>query len=647
MIREVSSVLLISPLIGAFISGLICPVFNNKRLAHYVTIFLVSVSLLSAFYLFDIFILNTHAPEYISFFNWLDFYKIQVSIGIYLDELSVMMIMIVVMISFFVHIYSIGYMEGEAGYCRFFSYLSFFTFAMLMLVSAENLVQLFFGWEGVGVASYLLIGYYFTKDSATSGAIKAFVVNRVGDLGLLIAIALCYHYTQSFSIPIIIDQLIPLTGEVFAFTNHFTVNAITLITFMFLIASMGKSAQIPLHVWLPESMEGPTPISALIHAATMVTAGIYLICRFSTIFDLSPTVLNLILFIGSTGALFLGLVGIVQNDIKRIVAYSTLSQLGYMIAATGASAYSAAMFHLFMHAFFKALLFLAAGAVIIAMHHEQNIQKMGGLRKDLPLVYYCSLIGTLALVAFPFFSGFYSKDSIIDAVYHSKLAFSSYAYICLLLGAAVTAMYSFRSLFLVFHGEKRFEDKLHHVGWQINLPLVFLAIPSAILGFLTVRPIFVGNILGATLSSSTMATSQLNHLAEEFSSPTISALHAVFGLPFYFTLLGFFIVYVCYVSHHSLYKKYKRYLKTIAYPLDMHWGFDWLVDQIVRAYSFISKKSYDILDRKVIDEGMISSIANGVWKIGGLSRGLQTGYLFHYASMIIFALLTIILILYY
>ena len=375
-VATIITIIWMAPLLGAIIAGIFGPSIGHKQ-SHNITIGLVGISMVLSFYLGSLFLIHQSAPINIVLFDWINNSAFTIHVGFYLDALSVIMLLVVSFISFLVHIYSVGYMHDDPGYSRFFAYVSLFTFAMFALIGADNLAQLFFGWEGVGVVSYLLIGFYFKKNSAANGALKAFLVNRVGDLGLILAIALTYSYTNTLDYVGIIEKLPNMAMESFNLTSTWSVNIISLICFLFLIAAMGKSAQIPLHVWLPESMEGPTPISALIHAATMVTAGIYLICRLSPIFDLTPAVLNIILTIGSLGALMLGLVGIVQNDIKRVVAYSTLSQLGYMIAATGASAYSAAMFHLITHACFKALLFLSAGSVIVAMHHEQDMQKNG------------------------------------------------------------------------------------------------------------------------------------------------------------------------------------------------------------------------------------------------------------------------------
>lgn len=629
------------PLFGALTSGLLGPKIGPKH-SHQITVLSVGISMILSFCLGKVFLLDHHLPYNVVLFTWMDHNAFSIHAGFYLDALSVTMLMVVSFVSFLVHVYSIGYMHDDPGYCRFFAYVSLFTFAMYALVGADNLAQLFFGWEGVGVVSYLLIGFYFHKPSAVNGALKAFIVNRVGDLGLILGIALTYSYVNSIDYAIILEKLPNFHMEQFYITNHFSVDALPLICLMFLIAAMGKSAQIPLHVWLPESMEGPTPISALIHAATMVTAGIYLICRLSPIFDLAPVILNLILIVGSLSALLLGLVGIVQNDIKRVVAYSTLSQLGYMIAATGASAYSAAMFHLITHACFKALLFLCAGSVIIAMHHEQDMQKMGGLAKHMPITFVCNLIGTLALVAFPFFSGFYSKDSIITAVGASDLPAAGFAYICLLLGAMVTAIYSFRSLFLTYYGKERFKGKVKDPDYTITFPLITLAVPSIFLGMLLAGPIFHGHLLSASLSTLPKAALIQHELSVEFASPIFSVLHAFTQPPFYFTLLGFLITYGCYIQYPNYWVRYKPKFQTFNWILQNKWGFDWFNETIiVPGVTFMSKKSYQVSDQMIIDRGIVGGISQFIYEIGKYSRLLNTGFLYHQAFTISLGLITL------
>lgn len=629
----------LAPLMGAIISGIFGPRIGHKN-SHNIAITLVGISMLCSFYLAEVFLVNHHEPFNFVLFNWIQNNAFTIHVGFYLDALSVIMLVVVSFVSFLVHIYSIGYMHDDPGYTRFFAYVSLFTFAMFALIGADNLAQLFFGWEGVGVVSYLLIGFYLKKVSAANGALKAFLVNRVGDLGLILAIGLTYYYTNSLDYTAILEKLPHMYTASYNLTSTLSIHLISLICFLFLIAAMGKSAQIPLHVWLPESMEGPTPISALIHAATMVTAGIYLICRLSPIFELTPAVLNIILIIGSLGALFLGLVGIVQNDIKRVVAYSTLSQLGYMIAATGASAYSAAMFHLITHACFKALLFLCAGSVIVAMHHEQDMQKMGGLAKDMPITYVCNLIGTLALIAFPFFSGFYSKDSIIAAVSMSQLPAASFAYFCLVIGAMVTAIYSFRAFFLTYHGQKRFEGQVSDPDKTITFPLIVLSVPSIFLGMYLSNPIFSGHLLSDSLTSSPLALEIQHELAEEFHSSFYSVLHAFVGLPLYFTFFGFVIAYLCYVRYPNLWQEKQKQFQWLNWVLQNKWGFDWFNDNIiVPSVTYLAKTSYRLSDQNLIDKGIVSGISMFVFNCGQRIRYIQTGYLYHQAFFITLGLI--------
>src|SRR5580704_16221561 len=436
-------------------------------------------------------------------YSWLLSDGLNIQVGFLIDRLSALMMSVVTFVSLLVHIYTIGYMADDDGYQRFFSYISLFTFSMLMLVMSNNLMQLFFGWEGVGVVSYLLIGFWYTRPTATFAALKAFILNRVGDFGFILGIAAILRYTGSLNYSVVFAHVDALVHGQIQITHATAWPAITFACLCLFVGAMGKSAQVPLHTWLPDSMEGPTPISALIHAATMVTAGIFMVARMSPLFEYSETALSFVLVIGATTALFMGFLGIVNNDIKRVVAYSTLSQLGYMTVALGVSGYSVAMFHLMTHAFFKALLFLAAGAVIIAMHHEQDMRKMGGLRHRMPVTYWTALIGALALIGTPFFSGFYSKDALIDAVHASQRYGAGYAYWCVLLGVFVTALYTFRMMFMTFHGPERFDhhtsEHFHDVGWDMKAPLVALAIPSLIIGYLTIEPILYGGYFGGAI----------------------------------------------------------------------------------------------------------------------------------------------------
>ena len=463
-------------------------------------------------------------------YTWLVSDGIRMEVGFLIDRLSALMMVVVTFVSLMVHIYTIGYMHDDPGYTRFFSYISLFTFAMLMLVMSNNLLQLFFGWEAVGLVSYLLIGFWYTRPTAIFANLKAFLVNRVGDFGFVLGIAGIVYLTGSLHYAEVFGSAPEIAGQTFEILPGTAWSAITVICICLFVGAMGKSAQVPLHVWLPDSMEGPTPISALIHAATMVTAGIFMVARMSPLFEHSETALSFVLVIGATTALFMGLLGIVNNDIKRVIAYSTLSQLGYMTVALGVSAYAGAIFHLMTHAFFKALLFLAAGSVIIAMHHEQDMRQMGGLRKYMPITYWTCLIGALALIGFPGFSGFFSKDALIEAVHASHLPAAGYAYWCVLLGVFVTAFYTFRLVFMTFHGEPRMDEHtrehLHESPWVVTVPLVLLAIPSVIAGWPTIGPLLFGGWFGNAIAVLPQHD-VLGHLREEFHGPAAFVLHGL------------------------------------------------------------------------------------------------------------------------
>ncbi|MGD8575464.1 MAG: NADH-quinone oxidoreductase subunit L, partial [Thiohalophilus sp.] len=488
----------LSPLIGAIIAGLFGKKIGRAG-AHWVTILGVAVAFVLSAITFKHLVFDGAPAFNGSVYTWMVSDGIRFEIGFLVDRLTALMMLVVTFVSLMVHIYTVGYMHDDPGYQRFFSYISLFTFSMLMLVMANNFMQLFFGWEAVGLVSYLLIGFWYTRDSAIYANLKAFLVNRVGDFGFLLGIAAVLMYFGSLDYATVFGKVDQVNGQTMTIFGDHAWSVITVICILLFIGAMGKSAQVPLHVWLPDSMEGPTPISALIHAATMVTAGIFMVARMSPLFEFSETALAVVMIIGAITAFFMGLLGIVQNDIKRVVAYSTLSQLGYMTVALGASAYAAGIFHLMTHAFFKALLFLAAGSVIIAMHHEQDIRKMGGLKKYMPITYWTSLIGSLALIGFPGFAGFYSKDAIIVAAVHaSHIPGSQLVYIAVLLGVFITALYSFRMFFLVFHGKERMDDHtrehLHESPWVVTVPLILLAIPSVIAGY--VAPSIFGTYFG-------------------------------------------------------------------------------------------------------------------------------------------------------
>ncbi len=487
--------IVLMPLGAAIIAGIFGKTIGKVG-AHSLTILAVGLSFLFSAIILNGMIFEGVEPFDFTFYHWGSSGTTSFQVGFFIDRLSALMMVVVSFVSWMVHIYTIGYMKGDPGYQRFFSYISFFTFGMLMLVMSNNFLQLFFGWELVGLMSYLLIGFWFERESANRASLKAFIVNRVGDMGFLIGIAAVLYYFGSLNYKDVFDnvELVAFGSSPLQLSESFEVSGITFICFCLFIGAMGKSAQMPLHVWLPDSMEGPTPISALIHAATMVTAGVFMLARMSPLYEFSDAALNFVLVIGAVTAFFTGVLGVVQNDIKRVIAYSTLSQLGYMMVAMGASAYAIGIFHLMTHAFFKALLFLAAGSVIVALHHEQDIWKMGNLRRYLPITYWTMLIGSLALVAIPGFSGFFSKDLIIEAVEHSNQEAAPFAYVAVLLSVYITALYSFRLFFVVFHGSERMSEKdkkhLHESPAVITVPLILLAIPSVIIGFIFVRTSF-------------------------------------------------------------------------------------------------------------------------------------------------------------
>lgn len=566
-------------------------------------------------------------------------------IGFLIDRLTVIMLMVVTFVSFLVHIYSIGYMADDDGYQRFFSYISLFTFMMLMLVTANNFLQLFFGWEGVGLVSYLLIGFWFKKESAIEGSLKAFMVNRVGDFGFILGIGLLLAYAGSIDYAEVFNKANYLATLNISLFNNTEWSLITVICLLLFVGAMGKSAQVPLHVWLPESMEGPTPISALIHAATMVTAGVFMVARISPLIELSTTALSFVLVIGATGALFTGLLGIVMNDIKRVIAYSTLSQLGYMMVAMGASAYGAGIFHLLTHACFKALLFLGAGSVIIGMHHEQDMRKMGGLWKKMPVTYVTFVIGSLALCAIPFFSGFYSKDTIIEAAQLTKIPGGQYAYYCVAIGAMVTAIYTFRSLFMTFHGKPRMSEKEYsHVKespWVVWLPLVILAIPSVIIGYVLYMPMLFDkpNLLG----NSIFVLPSHNVLAEighEVTSPLASALHAIDSPIFWLTVSGIVISWLCYIAFPAIPAVITKIFSLPYRVLMNKYGFDSFNDLVfVRGSKAFGRFFYKVTDRGLIDGVLVNGSGKVVRWFSNRGRAIQTGYLYQYVTVMVLGLI--------
>lgn len=646
-IQYLCLIIVLAPLVGSILSGLFRRQLGRIG-AHSVTILGVAVSLGLSIYLAQG-IFSGSVPHYNSIlYHWASggsLLPYEFNIGFLIDPLSVAMLVIVNFVSLLVHLYSIGYMADDDGYQRFFSYISLFTFMMLMLVSANNFLQLFFGWEGVGLVSYLLIGFWYQKESAIEGNLKAFLVNRVGDFGFILGIGLIFAYTGSLQYDAVFNSAQYLASQSIELFSGHSWSLVTVICLLLFVGAMGKSAQVPLHVWLPESMEGPTPISALIHAATMVTAGVFMVARVSPLMELSTTALSVILVIGATGALFTGILALVMNDIKRVVAYSTLSQLGYMMVAMGVSAYSAGMFHLLTHACFKALLFLGAGSVIIGMHHEQDMRKMGGLWNKMPITYVTYVIGSLALCAFPPFAGFYSKDTIIEVAQLAQIPGSSYAYFCVVVGAMVTALYTFRSLFMTFHGAPRMDEHtlshVHESPWVVWLPLVILAIPSVVLGYMLYMPMLFDQ--PSLLSASLYILPEHNvlaQLAHEIHSPWDSALHAVNSLTFWLTVLGAAIAWVCYILVPSIPTKLTQWFSFLYTILVNKYGFDRFNDFVLVGGSrALGSLFYKIGDQKLIDGFMVNGSGRVVRWISSKSRSAQSGYLYHYAAVMVLGLL--------
>ncbi len=635
--------IVLAPLVGAIIAGL----FRNqvgKIGAHSVTILGVGISCVLSLY-----VLWLHAFQGAPVYNesvyvWMVSDGLRMEIGFLVDNLTAMMMAVVTFVSLMVHIYTIGYMAHEEGYERFFSYIALFTFSMLMLVMSNNFLQLFFGWEAVGLVSYLLIGFYYKRETAIFANMKAFLVNRVGDFGFILGIAAVAMYFGSLDYKEVFDKAPLLADTGIDIWGDTAWSLMTVICILLFIGAMGKSAQVPLHVWLPDSMEGPTPISALIHAATMVTAGIFMVARMSPLYELSETALTFVLVIGATTAFFMGLIGIVQNDIKRVVAYSTLSQLGYMIAALGASAYAAGLFHLMTHAFFKALLFLAAGSVIIGMHHAQDIRKMGGIRKYMPITHWTALLGSLALIGFPGFSGFFSKDAIIEAVHHSQIAGAGYAYFLLVAGVFVTALYSFRMYFLVFHGEgprdEHAKAHLHESPWVVTLPLVLLAIPSVFIGYFTVGPVVFGDFFDGvlTVAATHDTLGQIN-----FEGAFGFMLHALFTPPLYLALGGLAVAWYVYTQKPEIARNLAIKFDWAHFILDRKYGFDEFNQMVFAGGSkFLGKFLWLVGDRAVIDGLAVNGSAHSVGKLAMVMRVLQTGMLYHYAMAIIIGLLLLL-----
>jgi len=644
----------LAPLVGAVVAGVFGTQFGGNHIGRKVT---HSLTILGVFVAFVISAMTLKsvvvdgARFNATIYEWMVVGGLKMEVGFLVDGLTAMMMCVVTFVSLMVHIYTIGYMEEDDGYNRFFAYISLFTFSMLMLVMSNNMLQLFFGWEAVGLVSYLLIGFWFNRPTAIFANMKAFIVNRVGDFGFILGIGLVAAYAGTLNYGEAFAKADMLAGTTFPGTEWMLVTVICICLF---IGAMGKSAQFPLHVWLPDSMEGPTPISALIHAATMVTAGIFMVARMSPLFELSDTALSFVLVIGAITALFMGFLGIIQNDIKRVVAYSTLSQLGYMTVALGASAYSVAVFHLMTHAFFKALLFLGAGSVIIGMHHNQDIRWMGGVRKYMPITWITSLLGSLALIGTPFFAGFYSKDSIIEAVHESHLWGAQFAYYAVLAGVFVTAFYSFRMYFLVFHGKERYDQnpdahhhdehaehdenhghhgqKPHESPWVVWLPLVLLAIPSVVIGFMTIEPMLFGEFFKNAIFVDANKHHAMKELEEAFHGPVAMAIHGLQAAPFWLALAGVVLSFYMYMVNPALPAAIKRAFGPVYRLLENKYYFDWINENILaRGARLLGTGLWKGGDQGLIDGAMV----NGSWKVVGrvssVVRWVQSGYIYHYA----------------
>ena len=663
----------LAPLVGAAIAGLFCRLIP-RWLAHTATILGVATAFVLSVVIFnDVKAGNTFdGPVY----EWLTSGDYRFQVGFLIDQLTVTMMLVVTFVSLMVHIYTIGYMRDDPGYNRFFSYIALFTFAMLMLVMSNNFMQLFFGWEAVGLVSYLLIGFWYTRPTAIVANMKAFLVNRVGDFGFILGIGLVLAHFGSLDYKTVFDQAPSLASATLTLVPGYewgTVSLMSAICILLFIGAMGKSAQVPLHVWLPDSMEGPTPISALIHAATMVTAGIFMVARMSHLFELSDTALSFVIVIGSITALFMGFLGVIQNDIKRVVAYSTLSQLGYMTVALGASAYSVAIFHLMTHAFFKALLFLGAGSVIIGMHHDQDIRNMGGLRKYMPVTWLTSLIGSLALIGTPFFAGFYSKDSIIEAVALSHITGSGFAYFSVMVGVFITAFYSFRMYFLVFHGEERFgkahADSAHHdaqakhggdddhgsaddahehhglkpgqkpheTPWVVTLPLVLLAIPSVVIGYFAIEPMLFGDYFQGAIHINAEAHPVMEELAHEFHGATAMALHAIQTPVFWLAVSGVVLSWFFYLKRPEIPAAIKAASGPLYTLLENKYYFDKFNERVLAGGAkLLGRGLWRGGDAGVIDGLIVGGAVRLVSGVSMLVRFFQSGHIYHYAFTMIF-----------
>ena len=657
-----------APLVGSILAGIF-----GKQLGRLPSAIVTILGVLIAFIGSVIVFNDVRAGNVFngSVYTWGQIGDLKLEVGFLIDNLTTMMMCVVTFVSLMVHIYTMGYMKDDPGYQRFFSYISLFTFSMLMLVMSNNFLQLFFGWEAVGLVSYLLIGFWYTRPSAIFANMKAFLVNRVGDFGFVLGIGLIYAFAGSLDYAEVFAKREELAQMMFPGTDWMLITTICICLF---IGAMGKSAQVPLHVWLPDSMEGPTPISALIHAATMVTAGIFMVSRMSPLYELSDTALSFVLIIGSITALFMGFLGIIQNDIKRVVAYSTLSQLGYMTVALGVSAYSVAVFHLMTHAFFKALLFLGAGSVIIGMHHDQDMRNMGGLRKYMPITWITSLIGSLALIGTPFFSGFYSKDSIIEAAAESHLFGSGFAHFAVLAGVFITAFYSFRMYFMVFHGKERWmqasahhahdahaahadaahgdghddhadhdehhhglgpNDKPHESPWVVTLPLILLAIPSVIIGFLTIEPMLFGDFFKGVITIDHEAHPAMEELAkvfEEHGGAVGMAVHALTSAPFWLALAGVVLAYFFYMVKPSIPAAIKAKTPIINNILENKYYFDKFNETVIAGGARkVGEFLWKVSDSKLIDGLIVNGAAKVVNVFAQAMSLFQSGLIYQYA----------------
>ena len=657
----------LAPLVGATIAGLFgTKFFGNligRAAAHTATILGVAIACALSFMVLNDVLAGARFNETI--YTWMQLGELSLEVGFLVDPLTAMMMVVVTFVSLMVHIYTIGYMAEDEGYSRFFAYISLFTFSMLMLVMSNNFLQLFFGWEAVGLVSYLLIGFWYTRPTAIFANMKAFLVNRVGDFGFILGIGLLLAYSGSMSYDGVFAQKDVLVQQVLPGTDW---NLLTVACICLFIGAMGKSAQFPLHVWLPDSMEGPTPISALIHAATMVTAGIFMVSRMSPLFELTDTALSFVLIIGSITALFMGFLGIVQNDIKRVVAYSTLSQLGYMTVALGVSAYPIAVFHLMTHAFFKALLFLGAGSVIMGMHHDQDMRNMGGLWKYMPITWLTSLLGSLALIGTPFFSGFYSKDSIIEAVAESHIYGSGFAYFAVMAGVFITAFYSFRMYFLVFHGKERFGQahddhghdahddhhddhhhglapgqKPHESPWVVTLPLVLLAIPSVIVGYFTIGPMLFGDFFGNAIFVDVVKHHSMKELADAFHGPVAMAAHSLHSPVLYLALGGVVIAAIFYLWLPQIPAFFARVLAPVKAILDNKYYLDDFNQAVfAKGARVLGTGLWKGADQGLIDGLVVNGSTRVVAWFSATVRQVQSGYLYHYAFAMILGLIGLI-----